>query len=245
VRGLTEYELLPLWEEGEPAGPQQRASALLEFAAPELGPAERARLTVGQRDAALLELHVRTFGGRLEGFVHCPECAEPLEIELGREQLRSVLDARPVLGEQELAHGGYGLRFRPVNCADLDVAASARATADARASLVECCVLESRFEGGPVELSELPEEVIAALAERLAECDPQAEIWLALSCPECGHAWRALVDVASFLWAEVSLAARRLLEEVDALARSYGWTEADVLDLGRRRRALYLELALG
>jgi hypothetical protein len=30
---------------------------------------------------------------------------------------------------------------------------------------------------------------------------------------------------------------------VDALARAYGWTETEVLALGDRRRAAYLELA--
>ena len=41
---------------------------------------------------------------------------------------------------------------------------------------------------------------------------------------------------------EVQARARRLLREVDVLARAYGWTEADVLALSEQRRTAYLEI---
>ena len=37
--------------------------------------------------------------------------------------------------------------------------------------------------------------------------------------------------------------ASALMRDVHALATSYGWSEADVLDLSPRRRAVYLDLA--
>ena len=64
-------------------------------------------------------------------------------------------------------------------------------------------------------------------------------------CPACGAAYVADLDVAGFVWAELRASAQRLLGEVDTLARAYGWTEPDVLALGERRRAAYLELARG
>ena len=51
------------------------------------------------------------------------------------------------------------------------------------------------------------------------------------------------MDVGSFVWAELHAHGRRVLREVDVLARAYGWTEAEVLALGERRRAAYLALA--
>ena len=51
-------------------------------------------------------------------------------------------------------------------------------------------------------------------------------------------------DLAAFVWAEFGAQARRLLHEVDALGRAYGWTEGEVLALGERRRAAYVDLAL-
>ncbi len=63
-----------------------------------------------------------------------------------------------------------------------------------------------------------------------------------LACPGCGAGFVADLDVAAFIWAEFDLAAKRVLGDVDALARAYGWTEPDVLALGDTRRAAYLRL---
>ena len=49
--------------------------------------------------------------------------------------------------------------------------------------------------------------------------------------------------MAEYLWKEVLIEARRLLREVNALARTYHWREADILALSPRRRQAYLELA--
>jgi hypothetical protein len=244
VLALTEAVLLPLWEEGERAGRLRREALLLATAAPELGSGELEQLTVGQRNAALLEVHRHAFGARLEGFVRCPACDEPLEVSLGEAEVRAILASEPRLGEHELAVDEFELRFRLVTCGDLDAAAGAADTAEARRLVVARCVLEARRAGEAITADELPEEVVVALADRLAALDPQAEISLALSCPQCEHEWRAALDAATFLWNSVSLQARRLLEEVHVLATSYGWTETEVLALSRRRRRAYLELAL-
>jgi hypothetical protein len=45
------------------------------------------------------------------------------------------------------------------------------------------------------------------------------------------------------VWAEVDVRARRLLADVATLARTYGWTEPEVLALSEARRAAYLRLA--
>jgi hypothetical protein len=67
-------------------------------------------------------------------------------------------------------------------------------------------------------------------------------VLLGLHCPLCSHSWQALFDIASFFWTEISAHARRLLREVDALARAYGWSEAEILGLSASRRQAYLEL---
>jgi hypothetical protein len=67
-------------------------------------------------------------------------------------------------------------------------------------------------------------------------------VLVSLDCPECGAGFDADLDPAAFVWAEVEARARRVLIEVDALARAYGWTEADVLALSESRRAAYLAI---
>ena len=76
----------------------------------------------------------------------------------------------------------------------------------------------------------------------MAAHDPLAEVELALACPVCGHQWQLVFDVASFLWLRIEAQARRLLEEVHALARAYGWREADILAMSSGRRQAYLEM---
>ncbi len=88
----------------------------------------------------------------------------------------------------------------------------------------------------------LPAEVAEAVAQRMAEADPQADPQLAMHCPSCGHAWSAGLDIAAYLWAEVDAWARRTLREVHALASAYGWSEGEILALSAARRQAYLDL---
>ena len=84
----------------------------------------------------------------------------------------------------------------------------------------------------------------AALAGRLGELDPLAEVLIDLRCELCGQQWQALFDIVTFFWNELHTRSRRLVQEVDLLARSYGWTEKEVLGLSQQRRGLYVEMAL-
>ena len=45
------------------------------------------------------------------------------------------------------------------------------------------------------------------------------------------------------LWQKVRAGAERVLLDIDMLARSYGWTEREVLRLSPLRRAAYLQMA--
>jgi hypothetical protein len=79
----------------------------------------------------------------------------------------------------------------------------------------------------------------------MADVDPMAHVEMRLTCPECRAEWMVPFDIASYLWAEVSDRAMRLLRDVNTLARAFGWSEADILALAPRRRQLYLELVTG
>ena len=234
MRGLSEREILPLWERGAGHGPLGRARALLAAACPELDEKGAAALTVGERDALLIELRERSLGPALVGFVACPECGEPLELELDSRQLRRAAASAPPSRPAELVFSEERVRFRPLTCGDLEVVAAAADAEAARRTLAQLCVLE------PTDLSE---DLIAVLSTALAERDPGAEMLVGLTCPECGCAWETVFDIVTFLWSEVTAYARRLLHEVAALAQSFGWRESEILELTATRRRHYLELA--
>jgi hypothetical protein len=133
------------------------------------------------------------------------------------------------------------VRFRRLDSLDL---AEAAADEGGR-GLARRCVVEARRGEQLVDAADLPDEVFALLDERVAAADPFAEILLTLACEACGHAWQECLDIAAFFHAELAWAAGRLLDQVHLLARSYGWSQAEVLALGPRRRQAYLERILG
>lgn len=242
MRPLSDAAVLGVWEVGRAQSPPDRALTMLQAAEPEAERGELAALSVGQRDALLLEAYRRTFGSRLRGLAECPACQAPLEVELDAERLRPLTGSAPSGGEQVLRSGPYTLRFRLPDSRDLTAAAAAASPAAGRQLLARACITEARCNGEDVR-AELPELLLGELAGRLADLDPDADVRLELDCPECGHRWQLTFDAAEYLWAEISARARRVLYEVDALARAYGWSEAEILSLSPARRASYLELA--
>jgi len=239
MRALAPSTLLDAWEQAQGHGPTVRALALLAAAGPQAWE-ELSALPLGERDRRLLELREGTLGPRLEAVARCPGCGEPLDVELDTRELRA--GAGTGAAEGELSHGGLELRFRLLDSLDLLAAERCGGVGEARRRLAERCLIAARREGVPVAAADLAEEDVAALAEALAAADPGAELLLELRCPACGSDWGEILDVASFVWAEMEVQARQLLREVHVLARAYGWREADVLALSPRRRRLYLEM---
>ena len=76
----------------------------------------------------------------------------------------------------------------------------------------------------------------------IAKADPQAEMIISLGCPNCGKHWELIFDVAHFFWNEIAAQSQRLVYEIDALERAYGWTEREILSLPTERRRTYLEM---
>ena len=78
--------------------------------------------------------------------------------------------------------------------------------------------------------------------EDAEHADPLAAITIESVCEECGATQSLALDPVRFAWAQIEARAVGLLREVDALARAYGWTEAEVLAVPAGRRQLYLRL---
>jgi len=111
--------------------------------------------------------------------------------------------------------------------------------------LLARCIIDVKradSDGGEVAVEILPAPIADAIAARMSEADPQADVELSLTCPACGHAWLQPFDIASYLWAEIGDWAKRVLREVHALALAYGWDEADILAMSAQRRRMYLQM---
>jgi hypothetical protein len=264
MRDLSAADLLAGWEQGLGRSADEQALILLGAALPNATPGSLARLPIGQRDAALLAMRERVFGARMVGRAACPACGESLGMDFTVNDIRAqshgagatpnadhiegTLADGPLFDDAAaiaFSHAGYQVRFRLPNTIDIRAVSHAGDLGDARAALIERCVLEARRDGGRVAAAELPEPIREAIAQRMADVDPQADLRLSLSCPACGHAWQTHFDIGAYFWEELHAWALRLLREVHILAHAYGWREADILALSPARRQVYLDMVQG
>lgn len=238
---LTPVELLTAWERGLSQNMTARALTLLAAALPQTPPGVLARMSIGRRDALLLQLHAALFGEQIAGAILCPKCGEHLEFNCSARafQFEHNMDER----EAHVLHSAdFEIHFRLPNSLDFMVLSAHKSPQDARTKLLQRCVLQIAHNGETRTQQLLPSEALAALITRMAELDPQAEIKLALACVACSEKWQAVFDIAHFLWAEINAWAPRMLRDVHLLAAAYGWNETEILQLSPLRRHFYLEL---
>lgn len=241
MRPLEACDVLDIWERGQALSPTTRALTLLAASRPQTTWNDLIEMPIDRRDRGLLELREMTLGPSMESVAKCPECALPLEFTLRTNDLM-VGGGGDAPAEIETKKGNLRLRFRLPNSADLLVVEGYAGVGQAGLMLADRCLLEARRKGEAVEIGDLTEGEIETLNKRMAEAGAQAELFLDLNCPSCGHAWRELFDIAAYFWSELAARAKRLLEDVHFLARGYGWREADILAMSAWRRQAYMEM---
>jgi hypothetical protein len=243
MRALSASEMIAIWERGAAQHPVDRALTLLEACCGE--PRERlAQASIGQRDALLLLVHQQLFGDVLQAFAECPQCRERLEYSLSTREIAARSQTGGIDSESHLSFvdGGMQVQLRLPNSFDLGAVAASTDMATARRLLAERCVIEMTRERKTVPVSELTDSAVDRIAAHLASADPQADVVIDLTCAACRHAWQVILEIESFLWIKISSLAKRLLRDVHALARAYGWSEQEILSLSPLRRRAYLEM---
>jgi hypothetical protein len=241
VPTLSAESRIEVWESTAGAHPIDQAIAILRAALPGWGAEELAHLPLGERDTLLLAIRQATIGDRLDTVYSCPSCSETLELEVSCSTLLS--GCNPASEPWEVVIAGYRLQLRPLDSVDAAAAAASDTAAAAAAVLLERAVVTADHGGNVVAAADLPASVVDGVSESLAEHDPAAEFLLACVCPACGHSWAELLDVAPFIAAELTASGRRVLSDIDVIARAYGWSEGEILSLGEARRRTYAELA--
>jgi HD-GYP domain-containing protein (c-di-GMP phosphodiesterase class II) len=221
-------ELIRIWEQGRRQHPLDRALTMLE---PFTGRTrvDLAHLPIGRRDRLLLDARRRIFGPRFDAVACCPECAAKLEFAVNTAEFDL-----PSGDSQEytLATSTFRARFRLPNSFDLAAAMRCANADEGARAIAAACVVDP------------PEDLdTSTLAAEMARIDAAADIWLDLECASCGATWPVRFDIVSSFWAELAAHARRLLREVDVLARRYGWSESQILALSAMRRSFYLDQA--
>ena len=251
VRPLSGRDDEVLLETRDALSPAERVTELIERCVERVGdlPVDRAaacELSVGDREALLLQLRRVTVGDRVECVLDCPECDAAIEFEL---DARALLEepaeraAPPYTVALDAGGGSYDVRFRLPTGGDQEalVAMARHDSERATGELLRRCVEEARDAAGEV-VDEVPAEVGVAVAAAMADLDPQAAIELSIACPECEATVAAPFDVSRYVLEEAAARGRRLEHEVHALALTYHWSESDIVSMAPGRRRRYLSL---
>lgn len=242
---LSASELLSAWEWGQERSLPERALVLLSAAYPQETADGLLTLSVGARDVRLLALRQHVFGERLDLQIACPQCANRLELDLHTTDLLAAVPDAPQALEGQVEHRGWRVRFRLLDSRDMIDAAALADPAEARAELLRRCILDVTAPDIPANAApapDLPAEIQSLILSGMQQLDPASSFNFDIACPACGHRWSAPFDILSFLWAEIEAWALRTLHEIHLLASAYGWSETDILALGRQRRQTYLQL---
>jgi hypothetical protein len=236
MRTLSASDLLTIWERGLGQNSVEQALYILGVWTGEVRE-NLAALSIGERDAMLFEIYEHLFGPDLEAFAECPACGQRLEYSLNTGNIRQANDGPKERAELSLTLADLGLRLRLPNSLDLLAARECANPTEARRLLAERCVLEAMLARS------LPDNAIDAISSCLVQADPLAEVLVGMECVECHHSLQIMLAIEQFLWTKLSFLVKRLLREVDSLARVYGWSEREILSLSAARREMYLEMS--
>lgn len=243
MRALSAHDILRIWEIGQDHHPVDRALTMLDMVCPDMSHHDLADIDVARRDMLLLDLRENTFGAKMDCFTKCPRCSEKLELLLTTKEIRASIKPRYENGDGafELVEGDLKVKFRLPNSKDIAEAVGYD-TASARMFIVRRCIVEAKHCGEKLPMNEQDEKIINTIAESMSAYASQADISIDLTCVGCGHQYQTTLDIASFLWSEISSEAKRLLREVHILATAYGWREIDILSMSYARRKSYLQM---
>jgi hypothetical protein len=246
MRSLSAADVVQVWELGESSRVVDKGLLLLAAAHPDRPYRELARLSVGRRNTVLFALRERMFGPLLRALVHCPACGEKLEFSTALAELCRLDAAAPDEREHRLSVDEFEVWFRPPRVSDLAAAAAALGdVGEVRRTLFRDCVCHAERDGAAIAADDLPATVVEAIEDELGELDPNGDVVVGFDCAGCGHPWSTGFDIASFLWSEVAFLAQHLFDEVDLLARAYGWSEDTILAMSSVRRRRYLDRIAG
>ncbi len=165
---------------------------------------------VDERDRSLLAGRRGMFGAALPFVTRCRSCGETME---------GSLDSDVLLAAEGTPDGG----LRAPSSRDLADAARA---GDPGVLVARCAPAP-----GPAPVD---------LEARLERAFPLLDVRVELACEACGATIAERFDVVRYFWDELERHATNVLDDVHALARAYGWSEADILALGPARRRAYL-----
>jgi hypothetical protein len=203
------------------------------------------KLSAGDRERLVLALCARLLGPEVDLIATCPSCGAVAEMPVRFADVAgaSARSSVPAESQIELAAGDarWVARLRPPAGADLERAARDGPQA-ARDLIVSCIEKLTDPSGHRVAQSELPTACESVVAYALLTLDPAAESLIEIDCPSCAKPIDALLDGYAILQCGLG-GANRIYDDVFRIARTFHWSEYEILSLPLRRRRHYVAIA--
>jgi len=238
---ITDQELLNVWEFGLSHSVLETSLVLLTYIFPENDISKVASFSIGERDARLLYVRELLFGSVLRNTSDCTSCGQKMEWETTTEELKLQSFQENTEPEKiELEYDNQKIQFRLPNSQDMLSVSTIDSKDKQVDQLIQSCMVNSSIAKKGIQ--KLSEDLKTRIVKRMEEEDPQANIVMNLSCPECENEWNATFDIMQYLWTEINEWAVRFVQDVYLIASNFGWSEKDILEMNRFRRDLYLNM---
>jgi|SRR5215471_17745849 len=210
-------------------------SALLAPASPGEEKIDAVDLVAADRDRLLAAVYDNAFGDRIESTLTCSHCRQPFDLDFSLRQLMETVSYHPAPGDWRLLGEGRfesktGTSFRlPTGRDELEV--PTLTSGDVESWLLRRCVPGGAWPDG-----------LEAFEELLDQVAPLLDLELLARCVECAHVNMVRFDIQSYVLGAVVAERRRLLAEINRLARAYSWSLGEILSLSRSDRRQFVEL---
>jgi hypothetical protein len=196
---------------------------------------QAADLVAADRDRLLAAVYQSAFGDRIESTLTCEGCGEPFDLHFSLDELvGAVAETKTDGGLKVLGNGRFeapnGVTFRLPTGSD-ELAGSGMSAAELECLLLSRCTLEGTWTDGYVSFEELLEQVA-----------PLIDLELVARCPECIYAQTVQFDIQSYLLGSIVAERRRLLSEINRIAKAYSWSLEEILSLSRSDRLHFVQL---
>lgn len=226
--------ILNIWDDCVNKDQIYRGVALASLALKENDTANLMEWSIEKRDTALFHIRKALFGTKFNNITHCPNCAQTMEWELSLPDLEiPILDGMPDNLKISIDTTDYNLFVRLPNSNDL--------LANDEMRIIENCILNpDDFPDQNID-KKLP-ELVQPINDQYDKNCHASNITYKLKCIDCSHEWQGVFDILTYLWKEIDQWAKSFLNQIYLLARTFGWSETEIINMSENRRNHYLNL---
>lgn len=232
---MNNSSILNIWDSCVDKNQAFKGVALASLALNEKNHSNISDWSIEKRDVALFHVRKTLFGNKFSNIAHCPQCNQTVEWDLYLQQMGipNLIDIPDNL-EIPIKIADYNLMVRLPNSNDL--------FSNNKDKIIENCILNFKEYNEQLIDQKIPDILVNQISSKYDEICKASNITYHLNCVECEHKWQVIFDIVAYLWKEIDQWAKSFLGQIYMLAKTFGWSETDIINMSDNRRNYYLNL---